>query len=160
MSYCADNPLEGSAEKVTHNCLTQLNGIRWRYDIHDRTVEKDNGQTRWHFRYDPLGRRISKTRRQMLGGQPTGKPVTTRFVWEGFRLLQEVHGDVPLTYVYSDQDSYDPLAGIDGVDAPEIFWFHFQPNGTPERILLTMLYPLRCGKRSNHSSMILASEKT
>jgi RHS repeat-associated protein len=157
----AGNPLEGSAEKVTHNRLTHLNGIRWRYDIHGRTVEKDNGQTRWHyrydgehrltevisqprdrnkpqtqvnFRYDPLGRRISKTRRQMLGGQPTGKPVTTRFVWEGFRLLQEVHGDVPLTYVYSDQDSYDPLARIDGVDAPEIFWFHCQPNGTPERM--------------------------
>ncbi|VAK69197.1 RhsB [Enterobacter hormaechei] len=153
--------LEESAEKVTHNRLTQLNGIRWRYDIHGRTVEKDNGQTRWHyrydgehhltevisqprdrnrpqtqvsFRYDPLGRRISKTRRQMLFGQPTGKPVTTRFVWEGFRLLQEVHGDVPLTYVYSDQDSYDPLARIDGVDAPEIFWFHCQPNGTPERM--------------------------
>jgi YD repeat-containing protein len=98
----AGNPLEGSAEKVTYNRLTQLNGIRWRYDIHGRTVEKDNGQTRWHyrydgehrltevisqprdrnkpqtqvsFRYDPLGRRISKTRRQMLGGQPTGKPV-------------------------------------------------------------------------------------
>ncbi len=96
----AGNPLEGSAEKVTHNRLTQLNGIRWRYDIHGRTVEKDNGQTRWHyrydgehrltevisqprdrnkpqtqvsFRYDPLGRRISKMRRQMLGGQPTGK---------------------------------------------------------------------------------------
>ncbi|HCR0456274.1 TPA: RHS repeat protein, partial [Enterobacter hormaechei] len=44
------NPLEGSAEKVTHNRLTQLNGIRWRYDIHGRTVEKDNGQTRWHYR--------------------------------------------------------------------------------------------------------------
>ncbi|RKT97778.1 UNVERIFIED_CONTAM: RHS repeat-associated protein [Enterobacter sp. WPR_3_1] len=153
--------LEGSAEKVTHNRLTQLNGIRWRYDIHGRTVEKDNGQTRWHycydgehrltevisqprdrnkpqtqvsFRYDPLGRRISKTRRQMLGGQSTGKPVTTRFVWEGVRLLQEVHGDVPLTCVYSDQDSYDPLARIDGVEAPEIFWFHCQPNGTPERM--------------------------
>ncbi|MDE7588820.1 hypothetical protein NVR66_04050 [Enterobacter bugandensis] len=65
-------------------------------------MEKDNGQTRWHyrydgehrltevisqlqdrnrpqtqvsFRYDPLGRRISKTHQQMLGGQPTGKPV-------------------------------------------------------------------------------------
>ena len=75
-------------------------------------MEKDNGQTRWHyrydgehrltevisqprdrnrpqtqvsFRYDPLGRRISKTRRQMQGGLPTGKAVTTRFVWEGFR---------------------------------------------------------------------------
>nr|WP_244956298.1 RHS domain-containing protein [Enterobacter sichuanensis] len=157
----ADNPLEGAGEKIAHNRVTQLNGIRWRYDIHGRTVEKDNGQIRWHyrydgehrltevisqsrdrnrpqtqvsFRYDPLGRRISKTRQQMLGGQPTGKPVTTRFVWEGFRLLQELHGDVPLTYVYSDQDSYDPLARIDGVDAPEIFWFHCQSNGTPERM--------------------------
>ena len=107
----AGNPLEGSAEKVTHNRLTQVS-----------------------FRYDPLGRRISKTRRQMLGGQPTGKPVTTRFVWEGVRLLQEVNGDVPLTCVYIDQDSYDPLARIDGVDATEIFWFHCQPNGTPERM--------------------------
>jgi len=87
------NPLDGSAEKITHNRLTQLNGIRWRYDIHDRTVERDNGQTRWHYRYDgehrltevisqprdrnkpqtqvsyrydPLGRRISKTCQQML----------------------------------------------------------------------------------------------
>jgi hypothetical protein len=41
---------------------------------------------------------------------------------------------VPLTYVYSDQDSYDPLARIDGVEAPEIFWFHCQSNGTPERM--------------------------
>ncbi len=93
--------LEESAEKVTHNRLTQLNGIRWRYDIHGRTVEKDNGQTRWHyrydsehrltevisqprdrnrpqtqvsFRYDPLGRRISKTRRQMLfGSRPASR---------------------------------------------------------------------------------------
>ncbi|WP_409012307.1 hypothetical protein [Enterobacter ludwigii] len=40
----AGNPLEGSAEKVTHNRLTQVS-----------------------FRYDPLRRRISKTRRQMLG---------------------------------------------------------------------------------------------
>ncbi|MGS6305681.1 HNH/endonuclease VII fold putative polymorphic toxin, partial [Enterobacter sichuanensis] len=96
--------------------------------------DRNRPQTQVSFRYDPLGRRISKTRQQMLGGQPTGKPVTTRFVWEGFRLLQELHGDVPLTYVYSDQDSYDPLARIDGVDAPEIFWFHCQPNGTPERM--------------------------
>ncbi|OUC35610.1 type IV secretion protein Rhs [Enterobacter sp. J49] len=41
---------------------------------------------------------------------------------------------MPLTCVYSGQDSYDPLARIDGVEAPEIFWFHCQPNGTPERM--------------------------
>ncbi len=41
---------------------------------------------------------------------------------------------MPLTCVYSGQDSYDPLARIDGVEAPEIFWFHCQPNGTTERM--------------------------
>jgi len=48
----AGNPLEGAGEKIAHNRVTQLNGIRWRYDIHGRTVEKDNGQIRWHYRYD------------------------------------------------------------------------------------------------------------
>ncbi|HFK6080565.1 TPA: RHS domain-containing protein [Enterobacter cloacae] len=32
-------------------------------------------------------------------------------------------------------DSDDPLAHTDDVNAPEIFWFHCQPNGTPERIV-------------------------
>jgi len=41
---------------------------------------------------------------------------------------------VPLTYVYSDQHSHEPLARIDGVNTPDIYWFHNQPNGTPERL--------------------------
>lgn len=93
----AGNPLDNSLQQsVRHNRLTRLNGIQWSYDIHGRTTEKDNGQTRWlyrydgehrltdvvavprdrnkpqtqvSFRYDPLGRRISKTRQQTLGGQ-------------------------------------------------------------------------------------------
>uniref|UniRef100_UPI00289703B5 ADP-ribosylglycohydrolase family protein n=2 Tax=Mixta calida TaxID=665913 RepID=UPI00289703B5 len=76
--------------------MTQLNGFRWRYDVHGRTTEKESAQVRWRYRYDaehrltevirepkdrnrpqvqvsirydPLGRRISKTRRQTLGSQ-------------------------------------------------------------------------------------------
>jgi len=86
------------------------------------------------FRYDPLGRRISKTSQQLLQGRPSDRAVTTRFVWEGYRLLQEIHDDIPLTYVYSDSQSYEPLARIDGVESPEIFWFHCAANGTPERL--------------------------
>ncbi|MCR4456226.1 RHS repeat-associated core domain-containing protein [Pseudescherichia sp. L3] len=157
----AGNPTEQPGEKITHNRVTQLNGIQWRYDVHGRTVEKDDGQTRWHyrydgehrlaevtsrprdrtrpqvavsFRYDPLGRRISKTCRRTLAGQPHGREVTTRFVWEGARLQQEIRDAVPLTYVYSDQHSHEPLARIDGVNTPDIYWFHNQPNGTPERL--------------------------
>ena len=141
--------------------MTQLNGIRWRYDIHGRTTEKAGARMRWRyrydaehrltevisepkdrnrpqtqvsFRYDPLGRHISKTCRRTVNGQAQGKAVTTRFVWDGFRLLQEIHDGVPLTYVYSDAGSYEPLARIDGLTDPEIYWFHCQPNGTPERL--------------------------
>ena len=42
----AANPLEGSVENITHNRPAQLNDIRWRYNTHACTVEKDNGQTR------------------------------------------------------------------------------------------------------------------
>lgn len=138
-----------------------MNGIRWRYDVHGRTTEKDNGHTRWQyyydtehrltgvvsqprrhnapqvhvsFLYDPLGRRISKTRWQTLDGETLGNAITTRFVWEGFRLLQEIREGRPLTYVYTGPDSYEPLARIDGMQDPEIFWFHCQPNGTPVRL--------------------------
>ncbi|SFF38518.1 RHS repeat-associated core domain-containing protein [Phytobacter palmae] len=41
---------------------------------------------------------------------------------------------MPLTYVYSDAESDEPLARIDGAEDPDIFWFHCQPNGTPERV--------------------------
>ncbi|XTZ40176.1 RHS repeat-associated core domain-containing protein [Salmonella enterica] len=158
----AGNPTDAQAMQVVrHNRVTQLKDIRWQYDIHGRTVLKENRETRWHyrydsehrltevicqprdrnkpqtevsFRYDPLGRRISKTRRQIHAGQQTGRVVTTRFVWEGLRLLQEIHDDIPLTYVYSDQGSYEPLARIDGSSEPDIYWFHCQPNGLPERM--------------------------
>jgi len=156
----AGNPLDRhSSAHVTHNRVTELNGIRWQYDIHGRTTEKDDGQTRWRyrydgehrlteviseprdrnkprtkvsFRYDPLGRRISKTIQQLLQGRPSGNVVTTRFVWEGYRLLQEIHDGTTLTYVYSDSQSYEPLARIDGVESPEIYWFHNAANGMPE----------------------------
>ncbi|WP_455819462.1 RHS repeat-associated core domain-containing protein [Pseudomonas cerasi] len=158
----AGNPLDRPAsEKVVHNRLTQLNGIRWQYDVHGRTTEKDNAQVRWRyrcdgehrlsevltgprdrnkprtkvsFRYDPLGRRINKTSHQLLQGRPSGNAVTTRFVWEGYRLLQEIHDGIPLTYVFSDSQSYEPLARVDGTENPEIFWFDTAANGMPERL--------------------------
>jgi len=39
------------------------------------------------FHYDPLGRLINKTCRRTLAGQPHGREVTTRFVWEEARLF-------------------------------------------------------------------------
>ncbi len=144
-----------------HNRVTELNGIRWQYDIHGRTTEKDDGQTRWRyrydgehrltdviseprdrnkprnkvsFRYDPLGRRISKTCQQSLQVKPSGHAVTTRFVWEGYRLLQEIHDDIPLTYVYSDSQSYELLQI--GEVAPQVTKSGAILNGKADQIIL------------------------
>ncbi|MCW0318903.1 hypothetical protein NB724_004054 [Pantoea ananatis] len=68
----------------------------------------------------------------MLHCKPSGNAVKTRLHWEGFRLLQEIYDDAPITYVYSDSQSYEPLARIDGMESLEIFWFHCDANGTPE----------------------------
>jgi len=81
-----------------HNCVTELYGIRWQYDVHGRAVEKDGGQT--CYRYDPRGRRISKISQQLSQGRLSGKAVTTRFVWEGYRSPTTTFR-LPI-YVYSD----------------------------------------------------------
>lgn len=41
---------------------------------------------------------------------------------------------MPLTYVYADQGSYEPLARIDGLHQAQVFYFHTAPNGEPESL--------------------------
>ncbi|WP_380184616.1 RHS domain-containing protein [Kalamiella sp. sgz302252] len=48
--------------------------------------------------------------------------------------LQEIWYGSPLTWVYTDQQGYEPLAQIRGVKEPEILWYHCHPNGMPERL--------------------------
>ncbi|MDX5631142.1 MULTISPECIES: hypothetical protein [unclassified Brenneria] len=56
--------------------------------------------------------------------QPTGQRQTTTFLWEGFWLLQETRNGTPLTYVYADHGSYEPLARIDGIAHAQVLYFH------------------------------------
>ena len=60
-------------------------------------------------------------------------PTETRFLWEGSRLLAEFNGDRTQVYAYSDQNSYAPLARIDGNgDNSQLYYFHTRLNGQPE----------------------------
>ena len=60
-------------------------------------------------------------------------PTETRFLWEGSRLLAEFNGDRTQVYAYSDQNSYAPLARIDGNgDNSQLYYFHNRLNGQPE----------------------------
>ncbi len=101
-----------------------------------RELSRTQGRLTSRLHYDPLGRRTQKQvwlQSQDLR-QTTGKRQTTTFLWEGFRLLQETRDGMPLTYVYADQGSYEPLARIDGGPQAQVFYFHTAPNGEPESL--------------------------
>ena len=65
----------------------------------------------WTYAYDPFGRRLSKERQDKLAWMSTD-PKRTHFVWDGSRLLQEYTYKGSYTYIYTDQDSYEPLAQV------------------------------------------------
>ncbi|EMH4132681.1 PAAR/RHS domain-containing protein [Serratia marcescens] len=159
----ASNLLDEGQFRQRHNRVLHYQGIDYRYDVFGRTVEKRKGHYRWQylydadhrlcevvrysqhrseaqqhvqFHYDPLGRRTQKRVWQQSQDlrQPAGKCQTTTFLWEGFRLLQETRDGMPLTYVYADQGSYEPLARIDGHAPAQVFYFHTASNGEPESL--------------------------
>ena len=85
----------------------------YQYDLENQLVraeiKKPAGNTEiWIYAYDPFGRRLSKERQDKLAWTSTD-PKRTHFVWDGTRLLQEYTYKGSYTYIYTDQDSYEPL---------------------------------------------------
>jgi len=124
------------------------------YDLHDQLVKaeifkKDGTKETWAYTYDALGRRIGKGRLKNEEVSETSFPYDlggndlenqTRFVRDGSHLLQEIHPDGRYTYIYTDQDSYEPLAQVhnrtneDGESRQQIHYFHCDQIGTPREI--------------------------
>ncbi|MCE3602673.1 RHS domain-containing protein [Massilia sp. P8910] len=82
------------------------------------------------YAYDPFGRRIAK--RDAFA--------TTRFAWDGNRLLRETRGMYSRTYLY-EPASFVPLAHIDAPlpagtaqDAPQVAYLHTDHVGTPREM--------------------------
>ena len=72
------------------------------------------------FEYDALGRRIGKTSTEIKPGGHQARPRTTRFAWDGMRLLSETREPLfeqqarhTSLYIYEDEGSYEPLARVD-----------------------------------------------
>ncbi|UOO76468.1 RHS domain-containing protein [Neisseria sp. Dent CA1/247] len=152
--------ISGDGVKVTGNRLTDYNGIRYVYDQLGNLSERHNDATgesqyyrydadnqltearieqtgrpseHWHYRYDALGRRVSK--------QNAHNQRETRFLWEGSRLLQEYSDKATYTYVYTEQGSYEPLAQIvqtanrDGSKTDrQILYYHNDQIGIPHEL--------------------------
>ena len=114
------------------------------YDLYDQLVKaeifkKDGTKETWAYTYDALGRRIGKGRLKNEEASD-GLEEETRFVWDGSHLLQEVQPDGRYTYLYTDPDSYEPLAQVrnwtneDGESKQEIHYFHCDQIGIPREM--------------------------
>ena len=113
----------------------------YQYDLENQLVraeiKKPAGNTEiWEYAYDPFGRRLSKERQDKLAWTST-EPKRTHFVWDGSRLLQEYTYKGSYTYIYTDQDSYEPLAQIfdNAKDGKQyIAYFHTDQVGIPREM--------------------------
>ena len=113
----------------------------YQYDLENQLVraeiKKPAGNTEiWTYAYDPFGRRLSKERKDKLAWTST-EPKRTHFVWDGTRLLQEYTYKGSYTYIYTDQDSYEPLAQIfdNAKDGKQyIAYFHTDQIGIPREM--------------------------
>ncbi|VTP64404.1 Cell wall-associated polypeptide CWBP200 [Serratia rubidaea] len=154
----AGNRSDSPATTVWRNLLQRLNGHRWGYDGFGRlswrrdgstgveqcfqydaehrltavTFDGDSRHQRAEYRYDALGRRTRKTLYPHHG-----EPQTTLFHWNGLQMVGEHNPDQPqrsTQYLYRE-DSYEPLARVDRHgDSSEVYWYHSELNGLPERM--------------------------
>ncbi|EIZ9615453.1 RHS domain-containing protein, partial [Cronobacter sakazakii] len=154
----AGNRTEEHRNPVWHNLLLRLDGLKLDYDGFGRLTRRqdksgviqqftyDDEQRvkeirfegnaefrRVEYRYDPLGRRTHK----VLWRYGEKAPETIRFDWQGLQLAGEQSDREPdhyVQYVYTE-GSYEPLARVDSVfDDCEIYWYHTELNGLPERV--------------------------
>ncbi|UOO76126.1 DUF6531 domain-containing protein [Neisseria sp. Dent CA1/247] len=113
----------------------------FQYDTENQLVlaeiKKNTGESQtWEYAYDPFGRRLSKERTDK-GALTATAPKRTHFVWDGTRLLQEYSYKGSYSYIYTDQDSYEPLAQVfdNHKDQQQyLFYFHNNQIGTPHEM--------------------------
>jgi RHS repeat-associated protein len=151
----ADNLVdeEQGSVAVRDNRLRQWQQLFMKYDAWGNLIRRRSGQYEQHFTWDAENRLITASGSGPQGrftahyhydalGRRTRKVVNsgpgeqeTRFLWQGYRLLQEQQANGSRqTYVYDPAETWSPLARIDHQqDAAqgEIFWFSTDLNGAP-----------------------------
>ena len=164
----ASNLINDPTEKVIDNRVVNYRGIRftydslgnlvecqaangdyqrYTYDLKNRLVQADIRDRykaeSWVYEYDPLGRRVAKSKLNKQGEQQ----LHTQFIWDGSHLVQEIRTgnhqqnaektDRTFTYIYSEPGSYEPLAQCykDGDNAEHtINYFHCDQIGIPREM--------------------------
>ncbi|ENQ9596573.1 RHS domain-containing protein [Enterobacter hormaechei] len=154
-SYDAADNLAASdaAAPVTDNRLQHWQARFMKYDHWGNLVSRRNGLYEQHYAYDAENRLVSARGTGPEGrfearyhydalGRRTRKIVTTthgttdtRFLWQGYRLLQEQQeSGLCSTYLYDPNEAWSPLARVDHLrdqSSGEIYWFNTDLNGAP-----------------------------
>ncbi|CAI0845535.1 Cell wall-associated polypeptide CWBP200 [Serratia ficaria] len=119
------------------NLISRRNGIyeqHYRYDADNRLIQArgrgPQGEFDAQYHYDALGRRTRKT------VSYKGKAAqTTRFVWQGYRLLQEQRADGSRrSWSYDPASPWSPLAALEQAGdsrSAEMYWYHTDLNSAP-----------------------------
>ena len=134
---------------VMDNRLPGYGRDRYRYNEWGELTERRDQQLEWNaqgqltrvissnsetrYRYDALGRRISKATSNL--DTDRGERSRTTFVWEGFRLLQETTWQGKRTYLYDAEQPYTPVAVITGRgESQKIWYYHTDLTGTVQEV--------------------------
>ncbi|MCC5901444.1 MAG: RHS domain-containing protein [Halomonas sp.] len=147
---------QDNQQALPDNRLTQLNGARYRYDGAGNLIERlrpngerltlgydganrlvhlihasELGYTREAtYRYDGLGRRISKTVRHT-----NGTTATTHYGWNGDRIVREETDNQRTTVVY-EPSSFVPMLRIDDTQQGQILSAYITDAlGTPMQLV-------------------------
>jgi len=118
------------------NLVSRRSGLyeqHYEYDSENRLIKAEGtgpeGRFTAHYHYDALGRRIRKIVITQRGASET------RFLWQGYRLLQEQqHNRKCMTYIYDPNEAYSPLARVDHLAEDkqgDVYWFSIDLNGAP-----------------------------
>ena len=121
------------------NLVSRRSGLyeqHYEYDAENRLIKAEGngpeGRFTAHYHYDGLGRRIRKNVTTQRG------TTEARFLWQGYRLLQEQqHNGQCQTYIYDPDEAYSPLARVDHLaddKRGDMLWFSTDLNGAPMEV--------------------------
>ena len=150
----ADNLVDAPPVPVVSNRLAHWQRLFYRYDAWGNLVSRRSALNEQHYVYDADNRLLRASGRGPQGdfsaqyhydalGRRTRKtvtykgkrPQTTRFLWQGYRLLQEQRDNgTRRSWSYDPASPWTPLAAIeqaDGGPQADIYWLHADLNSAP-----------------------------
>ncbi|MFG1172773.1 RHS repeat-associated core domain-containing protein [Erwiniaceae bacterium CAU 1747] len=147
------SPSVRGSQPCRDNRLTQWKEWQYQYDAFGNMSVRQRGSISQHYRYDADNRLVAAKGVGPKGlfeaqyhydalGRRSAKVVTvrqerheTRFLWQGWRLLQSRTDEHQQTYCYDPDEDYTPLACIERhYSGDRLYWYHTDLNGSPQEV--------------------------